>query len=608
MSSFVAVLWAWSAMAADPAPTPPPVEGPSTEALQAEIQALRRQIEVLTVRSGGAAALAEGHEAELAALEAELAALRADLAAVSAASIVEEDLTFDLEGDFRTRAYAFPNLFLDQDGGARYMQSRLRLRPIVSYKDLAKVVVQVDAMEDVVWGDNASLASTSLFAGDPSYTGVTGTEVPSIQLTRAWMEARVPVGVIRAGRQESHWGLGLLANDGLGFDDTFGENHNNTTFDRVLFATRPVAIAQAAMGKNDSNVPFYLVFAVDRLVEDPLFQYYGFKCEAGVLESDPDYNPDCDTDGDGVTDVDHSFVDETRTGDQRTQDWWADSEDDVVELVWAAIYRGQDIHYLGGPGDFTFGTYFINRYQNETDSNVLIVDAYLDAKWRSLVVQFEGLGIFGDTSAIALQGSYDPTDDTDPLAKTANIWGYVGRVGYQRADWSAWMEHGYASGDNYTADADFTGRPLAPDHNVGLIMYEEVIARVTAQLWSEGAAGLWSQGGVYNSRYFFPNVRYSPIDNWDVILAGLVAFPDKPDGAIIKCKEGDNVDCAQYDATASMLGWEIDAALKHRWHEHVLFSLESGFAHATDRLPLEQAGLNPEGNFFTLQSRLAYEF
>jgi hypothetical protein len=57
-----------------------------------------------------------------------------------------------------------------------------------------------------------------------------------------------------------------------------------------------------------------------------------------------------------------------------------------------------------------------------------------------------------------------------------------------------------------------------------------------------------------------------------------------------------------------MLGWEIDAALKHRWHEHVLFSLESGFAHATDRLPLEQAGLNPEGNFFTLQSRLAYEF
>ena len=39
----------------------------------------------------------------------------------------------------------------------------------------------------------------------------------------------------------------------------------------------------------------------------------------------------------------------------------------------------------------------------------------------------------------------------------------------------------------------------------------------------------------------------------------------------------------------------------------MLFSLETGFAHASDRLPLSRVGLNPNGNFFTLQSRIAFE-
>ncbi len=184
----------------------------------------------------------------------------------------------------------------------------------------------------------------------------------------------------------------------------------------------------------------------------------------------------------------------------------------------------------------------------------------------------------------------------------------MARAGYVRAGWSAWMEHGYASGDNNVADEEFTGRALAEDHNVGLLLYEQVIASVTSELWGEDARGLWSHGGVYNSRYIFPNVRLEPLDNWQLIGAFLMAWPDKPDGAFIRCKEGDAVDCAQYDATASALGWEVDLALKHRWHEHVLFSLETGYAKATDRLPLEAAGLNPDGTFFTLQSRLAYQF
>jgi len=91
----------------------------------------------------------------------------------------------------------------------------------------------------------------------------------------------------------------------------------------------------------------------------------------------------------------------------------------------------------------------------------------------------------------------------------------------------------------------------------------------------------------------------------------LMAWPNKPDGAIITCKDSDSVDCglpSSQQATANALGWEVDFAVKHRWHEHLLFSLETGIAKTTDRLPTGNVGLNPEGKFFTVQSRMAWEF
>ena len=91
-----------------------------------------------------------------------------------------------------------------------------------------------------------------------------------------------------------------------------------------------------------------------------------------------------------------------------------------------------------------------------------------------------------------------------------------------------------------------------------------------------------------------------------------MAWPHRPDGAIIQCREGDAVECAQYNATSGPLGWEVDVGLRHRWHEHLLFALESGYAHVTDRIPLAASGLaandSGSGNFFTLQSRIAWEF
>ncbi|MCB9779964.1 MAG: hypothetical protein H6742_15475 [Alphaproteobacteria bacterium] len=571
------------------------------------------------------------------------AAALALLAATAPAHAAEDDWKFELEGYYRTRAYIFAGglfgnkdvKFYDgQEHDARMLVQRLRLQPGVNFQDRAKFFMMADVLDDVVWGDNQSAASTALFAGDPTSTGYGGTTDgqarDTFRLKRAWMEFKVPVGLVRVGRQPSSWGMGLLANSGDGFDDVVGENHGGSTYDRAIFATKPIAIAQTIAGKEPADIPLFFAIGVDRLVEDPLIQYYGFKCQTAnsdgstIKEGDDNYDARCDPDGEGFHTVEHDF-DEDRTDDQRTRTWWIDQDDDVMEMVYALIYRGEGLDIGGSKADLTVGGYMVNRIQDETASKVLIADAYVRFLWKGIYLEGEGLTIQGKTAAIALPGAVDATQtgQTDPdtgldkaLTKNANIWGYVVKGGYQQELYSVIFEHGFASGDDNPADAEFTGRPLHADYNVGLLLYEEVLAHVTAATWSDAASGLWSNGGVYNSRYIYPQATWKPMDGWEVTGAWLMAWPHKPDGSRILCAPDDEVACEEFGATAKSIGWEADLALKHRFHNHVLFSLESAYARTTDRLPYETVGLHFKttddgkrvGNFYTLQSRIAYEF
>jgi hypothetical protein len=529
--------------------------------------------------------------------------------AIPIAQAAPDDYDFELEGHYRTRAHLFKDLYAGQEGDGRYMTHRLRMEPTFNFEERAKFMMQVDVLDGAVWGDNQSQTSTALFAGAPSATGIEGTAEDTFQLKRAWMEFKIPLGVIRIGRQPSDWGMGLLANDGNGFDDLFGENKGGSTYDRFIFATKPLAIAQSIAGREPSDFPLFLAVGVDRLVEDPLIQYHGFACEPGLVEGvDDGYSAACDSRGDGVTDLTHGITDD-RLDSQRKDDWWVDGDDDVMEMIYVLIYKGEGLSVGSSTMDLTAGTYVVNRMQPETDSNITIVDAYLRFMWSGLYLEAEALHIAGETSAIALPGAFDAyAQVADPLAKEADIWGYVVKGGLQGRLLSLIMEHGYASGDEDATDTAFTGRPLHPDHNVGLLLYEEILARVTATSWTESAEGLWSQGGVYNSRYFYPHIRWRPMDNWEVSAAYLVAFPDKPDGVRIRCAEGDDVECAIYDAEDKALGTEFDIGLKHRFHNHVDLTLEAGWARTTDRIPVENYGLNPDGKFFTLQSRVAFLF
>src|SRR5690606_8745316 len=130
-----------------------------------------------------------------------------------------------------------------------------------------------------------------------------------------------------------------------------------------------------------------------------------------------------------------------------------------------------------------------------------------------------------------------------------------------------------------------TGRAMNPDYNVGLLLYEEVIKEVTERLWVGDASSLRSKGGVYNSHYLFPRVKFFPMNNTEIILGAVVAFPDKPDGAVIRCSQGDVVagaDCTPIADASDILGYELALAVKHRFYEHILVSFETAYANASN--------------------------
>lgn len=569
--------------------------------------------EVLVDEDDELRALIEAQAATLAEQQAAIEDLQVELSETKLEMIPDPAIRVEWEGHYRVRGHVFNHMFQSQEGAkkkdyrdARYMTHRLWLRPVFNYEDLAKLMVEFRMLDDVVWGDNVSNASTALFAELPSATGLEGQNTTPVNIGRVWTEFSVPAGILRVGRQPTEWGMGILAQSGERHDKKFGTNHYASTNDRVLFATRPLAIYQKIAGKPDTGIPLIAGVAVDRLVEDPLIQYHGFQCTLGATGEDPR----CDEDGDGVSDRDHDWTTD-RTVDQRQPDWWADQNDDVMQMVYLLVYRGEDIKYLGGTGDLTVGTWIVNRIQRETESNVLIADVWLKADVHGVFAQFEGIRIQGDTRAITLPGSVDESRN-DPLKKRANIWGYASELGYHRPGWKVLMEHGYASGDDIPTDDNFTGRPLNPDHNVGLLLYEEVLSRVTAANWTTDARGLWSKGGVYNSRYIFPTAHVYPLDNWEVLAGFLTAWPDKPDGKNILCNDSDDVeDCnvaGPLQPNDDTLGWEVDVGLKHTWHEHLDLAIEAGYAQTSDRIALEAVGLNPEGKFFTFQTQLQYRF
>ena len=474
-----------------------------------------------------------------------------------------------------------------------WVTQRGRFEPIIKFGDRIKLQTTIDVLDNVIWGDNENIASTPLFANDPSATQIDGTVTDTIKVRRLWVEWSTVFGLLRIGRQPSHWGLGLLANDGNDFKNDFGDAYEGNSFDRILFATRPISlvrgIAATFSGKptpDTSKDPLILVIGFDKLVESSAITFRK-----------------------QLTD-DESVADENAEGDsyiRRSPIWVSDTGDDVWEAIFALVFKREDWQ-LGKTNqvmDLTAGVYVVHRWQPETESRVWIPDFYVDWKFRGFFVQGETYFIRGTTTAIAPEWGKQTT---------AEVLGTVWRAGYENPAITALFEFGHASGDEVILQSEgdvFKGRALHSDYNVGLILYEQMLANRTAEAFvnDPDLQGLWSNGGVYNSSYINPRFKFRPGDITEFRLGVVAAWVDEVDGAIIPFldRQDGTKESAGDITETKFLGVEIDAGVTFTWAEgHVLFTIEGGYMHAGPRMGRMSKYAVP-GESTTLYTRAQYD-
>lgn len=134
----------------------------------------------------------------------------------------------------------------DRFGTIAFGQQRFRLNPHLKLNDHISIHGQIDFLDNLLFGQsdvaalNISNPVTGTLAlpaanGPFGVIGTTGGDIVgsgggNINVRRIYADILTSAGKFRIGRQPSHFGLGILSNDGDRFDSDFGD-----TFDRILY-------------------------------------------------------------------------------------------------------------------------------------------------------------------------------------------------------------------------------------------------------------------------------------------------------------------------------------------------------------------------------------
>lgn len=134
----------------------------------------------------------------------------------------------------------------DRFGTIAFGQQRFRLDPILKLNDNISFQSQLDILDNTLFGQsqikqlsvlnplvgtvqlpggNGAFGVTGGASGDPSFGGG-----GNINIRRLWVDLLTPVGKFRIGRQPSHWGLGIIQNDGNGMDANFGDTNDSVSY------------------------------------------------------------------------------------------------------------------------------------------------------------------------------------------------------------------------------------------------------------------------------------------------------------------------------------------------------------------------------------------
>ncbi len=200
--------------------------------------------------------------------------------------------------------------------------------------------------------------------------------------------------------------------------------------------------------------------------------------------------------------------------------------------------------------------------------------------------EMEAAAIFGSTNYVR-SAYFDQPNPTSPHqdegvatyggAATIGAVRVAGRGDDRWGSIAAELEAGYASGDANPYDGTTKRFTFDPNHNVGLVLFKQVMAWQTARaatiaadpkIVARAAPGLQflpSNGGVFGATYLNPRAVFRPIKQLDLKLGTVIAqttsdFVDPYHfGALGSARNYDGGDPKKHD-----LGLELDAGFDAR--------------------------------------------
>lgn len=273
-------------------------------------------------------------------------------------------------------------------------------------------------------------------------------------------------------------------------------------------------------------------------------------------------------------------------------------KDDVSEIILALLYSEK----WGIAG--IYGGY---RPQISTSTEAYFGDIYLKLNLYNITLEAESVYVHGHSRA--LQTSQNQGKYIIDQACAAS------RIGYSGKFLKPSIEIGFASGDNNPLNRHVTQFTFHSDYNVGLILYEQVLADLTEAMYQKfytlgeypppGAEKMSTEGGVSNSFYVFPAITVNITEALSAVAGLLYArsiFPFVDVVELIKTNYEKNLMGGE---PSKELGWEVDGGIEWNLKKSFSAGLQGGYFSPGSAFRGLDGSIHP---VYTVQGRFTWEY
>jgi hypothetical protein len=436
-----------------------------------------------------------------------------------------------LRGEYQLRFSALTELALRPPpyaptstslGQRTRLQHWHRITPEFQLRERMQLVAQADLPRGLIGGQEAQFV-------DAADQPLNDRQPLRASLRWLYAEWRVPAAQMRVGQQPSHLGLGIVENDG-NHPALFGDYQGGSRAERLQLTFKPLGAASG----------------------------WSLRVAGDVVAKDP----------------------------------WADLSEDEVALrgLLAISYDDGRDHLLSAYGALR-SQQRIEDSHLEPESQEQLTLVTLDLSGRhstdlpggqgSLFGEYEAAVRMGDTTILrsVWQQQTGEREKIMAYGGAARV-GFVATTASEQGEWghfAAAVEWGWASGDADPNDGTYRRFDFDPSHNVGLILFDEVLAWKTARSASiaqnanlaarsaPGASLLASNGAVFGATYVHPSLVVRPLRPLDLRLGAVVAqaTADLVDPMLVT-SDGTFNNYDGGDPTSHDLGLELDTAVEYR--------------------------------------------